>query len=163
MDTLTLVIIGIGIFVLVSTFFEIRKQNNNIKDLVKLHKCKEYAYYTKPMIILALMIIPCLICAFIGFKNQNETLLNLGILMSFLFLSETFRSYFVLRIYYNDKGVITNDQFLRIKSIKTYYQNSKVPFSKWTFITFNGEKTVVVSKLGNFIKKQFANELPEVK
>ena len=160
MDTLTLVIIGIGIFVLVSTFFETKKQKKNIQDIVKVNKCKEYAYYQKPMIVLALMIIPCMICAIIGFNKQNETMLNLGTLLSFLFLSETYRSYFVLRIYYNDKGVITNDQFLRIKSIKTFYKNSSIPFSKWTIHTFKGDKIVIVSKLGKFIKEHFENELP---
>lgn len=159
MNTLSYVIIAIGIFVLVSTFFETKKQSKETSDLAKLHKCKEIAYYSKPIAVLALMILPCLICAYSGFSSGNETMLNLGILLSFLFLSETYRSYFVLRIYYNDEGVIANDQFLRIKSIKTYYQNSKVPFSKWTFMTFRGDKMIVVSKLGKFITEHYSDVL----
>ena len=160
MNTLSYVIIAIGIFVLGSTFFETKKQHSEIKDMAKLHKCKELTYYSKPIGILALMILPCLICAYSGFASSNETMLNLGILLSFLFLSETYRSYFVLRIYYNDEGVIANDQFLRIKSVKTYYQNSKLPFSKWTFMTYRNDKIIIVAKLAKFITEHYAQELP---
>ena len=163
MDTLTYIVIGIGIFVLVVTFLETKKVKKITDDLVTTNKCKEISYYKIPMIVLALMIIPCAFCAYIGYQTQNDTILNLGILMCFLFLSESYRTYFVLRIYYNDKGIISNGQFIRIKSIKTYYQNSKLPFSKYTFITYNGDKIVLVSKLGEFIKETFKNELPVVK
>ena len=164
MTTLTYIIIAIGIFVLVVTFFETKKLKNNTDDLVKINKCKEITYYKKPMLFLTLMIIPCLIAAYLGFQSKSETTLNLGILLSFLFLSESYRSYFTLRIYYNDKGIISNSQFIRIKSIKSYYKNTSfLPFSKWTFLTYNGEKIILISKLADFVIETYKNELPVTK
>lgn len=164
MTTLTYIVIAIGIFVLVTTFFETKKTKRITEDLLKLNKCKEIIYYKKPMIILALMVIPCAFAAYYGYLTNDEMTINLGILMCFLFLSESYRSYFSLRIYYNDKGIISNSQFIRIKSIKTYYKNTSfLSFSKWTFLTYNGEKVILVSKIAEFIIETYKNELPVVK
>ena len=164
MTTLTYIMIAIGIFVLVTTFFETKKLKKITDDLVRTNKCKGISYYKKPMIFLTLMIIPCMIAAYLGYQSKNETTLNLGILLCFLFLSEGYRAYFTLRIYYNDKGIISNSQFIRIKSIKTYYKNTSfLPFSKWTFLTYNGEKIILISKLADFVLETYKNELPIVK
>lgn len=150
---LVFILIGVGIFILVLTFFETKKRTENIRQTVKLKKCSEYCHYKKPMIVLALMIIPCLISAGIGYVNNNETMTGLGVLLSFLFLSEVYRAYFVLRIYYNDQGVIVDQKFIRYKSIKTLFKNSSLPFSKWTLITFSSERISVDGATAKFIEE----------
>ena len=156
---LVLIVIGIGIFALIATYFETKKRKENIQQIIKTKKCTEnYNYYKKPMLILSLMIIPCLIGAGIGFVNDNKSTISLGILLSFLFLAEVFRTYYSLRIYYNDQGIIIDQKYIRYKSIKSFFKNSSLPFSKWTLLTFNNEKISVDPKTASIVQNYLDNK-----
>lgn len=160
---LTLIICGIGLFVLVSTLIETKKYKNKMDILSKNHKCNEHVYYQKPMISMTLIFIVCLICTYMGFVQKNDNTLNLGLLLSFLFAAEIYRSYFVARIYTNNEGFIANDKFIKFRSIKTMYKNSSLPFSKWTLMTYSSEKITLVAAVANYIQENFSQNFPEQK
>ncbi|MBE6108700.1 MAG: hypothetical protein E7192_08735 [Erysipelotrichaceae bacterium] len=161
--TLTLIICAIGIFVLVSTFFETRKYKNNMDELIRIHKCKEHAYYQKPIVMLTILMIVCLICAYLGFQSENDNILNIGLLLGFLFLAESYRSYFIARMYYNDEGFVANDRFVKFRSIKKMFSNSSLPFGKWTITTFSNEKITIVSTVAHYVENNFKDKLPTPK
>ncbi|MGN1343590.1 MAG: hypothetical protein ACI4U3_03370 [Traorella sp.] len=156
---LNILITGIGIFICISTAIETKKQRKAILELAHNQKCQEEAYYVKPMLMLALMFVVCVVSTIFSFKYEKESMQYLGLFLSFLFLSEIYRSYFMLRFYYNDKGIIIQERFVRIKSMKSMHKNSVLPISKWTLYLFNNEKLTIVWKMAKFIQEKFHVEV----
>lgn len=105
----------------------------------------------------------CLICAYFGFQKENDNMLNIGLLLGFLFLAEAYRSFFIARVYYNEEGFIANDRFVKFRSIKKMFSNSALPFGKWTITTFGNEKITIVSSIAHYIENNFKDRLPAPK
>ena len=145
--------IGVGIFILVCRFIEMKRVAERLEKAKANREFKLLKYDQWITIVLALLVLPSIYCAYIGHIENNDTSMSLGILLIFLFISEAINSVFILKLYYNEQGCILNDKFVRYKNMKSLRRKYAIPFSKYKLKTFTNETIVVSQTVAKYLEK----------
>lgn len=151
---ITIVIgVGAGIAYLASRLYE-RKKNKKILDDVLLKQDFEVYEFSKWVTYsLYVMTVLSIICAYVGYLENNELNLALGILLAFLSLAEAINSLDLTKLYYCEHGCIINNEYIRYRSMKSLRRKYALPLSKWNLQTFNKAKITINKPVALFIEK----------
>lgn len=146
--------IGVGAFVLVCRIIEMKRQKEKLENAKANREFECYKHDSWMTVVLALLVFPSIYTAYQGYVENNTTTMSLGILLIFLFISESLNSTVVLKFYYNDNGCILNNKFVRYKNMKSLRRKYALPFSKYKLKTFTNETITISQTIAKFLEEK---------
>lgn len=151
-----MIIVGfaLGIFYLSTRLFQIYKNKKKVQDLLKQQKFELKKTSNIYIIITAILFVLSIISLILSIKDNDQTNLTLGIVLLFFFITEAISFYVDTKVYYNDKGLILNEKYVRYKSIKLIKRAIKINISKCKIYTFSNEEYVVSMNTAKFIQEK---------
>lgn len=144
---------GVGVVYLASRLYERKKNKKVLENVLLTQKFEVYEFSKGLTYSLFAMIVLSLICAYVGYLENNEFSMGLGILLAFLSLAEGINALDLTKLYYCEHGCIINNEYIRYKSMKSLRRRYALPLSKWNLQTFNKAKITINKPVALFIEK----------
>ncbi len=159
---MVLSIVGFGVGSVLMIFFlkEYMKMKKETAVLLETKGTYDHNNHSNfPKIMSGMGVILGLSSIYLGYIENDELNLTLGIIIALMFVGQFFLVSFRSQYWFNEDSVISSGEYIRYKSIKSIKNSKAILMRNYTITTYSGQDIVVSKETALYLSEKLKKSI----